>query len=149
MYYYGNTTVGIPSKRKEDKKKEDKKKQIENKRNKIKDIYNTNCCFLPQIQKLTEKREKAIDKFMEEFTEEQFTQICLLANSSNFLIGKNDKGWKADFDFLLRIDKATNVLEGKYSNTNFKGKLDDFKDLMEEAQDEQTRNNTNNNAFSW
>ena len=25
-------------------------------------------------------------------------------------------GWKADFDFLMRIDKATAILEGKYDN---------------------------------
>lgn len=73
---------------------------------------------MPQVQKITEKREKSIDKFLEEFTEEQFTEICILANATDFLIGKNEKGWKADFDFLMRTDKATNVLEGKYSNGN-------------------------------
>lgn len=95
-------------------KKEDNR--IENKRIRIKDIYNQHCSNLPQVQKLTDKREKAIDKFLKEFTEEQFIEICKIANSTDFLIGKNDNGWKADFDFLMRIDKATNVLEGKYSN---------------------------------
>ena len=70
---------------------------------------------MPQVQKLTDKRNKAIDNFVKEFTEEQFKQICNIANSSDFLIGKNKNGWKADFDFLMRIDKATNVLEGRYS----------------------------------
>lgn len=96
------------------KRKEDNR--IENKRIRIKDIYNQHCSNLPQVQKLTDKREKAIDKFLKEFTEEQFIEICKIANSTDFLIGKNDNGWKADFDFLMRIDKATNVLEGKYSN---------------------------------
>lgn len=71
---------------------------------------------MPQIQKLTEKREKAIDNFLKEFTEEQFKNICKIANSTDFLIGKNDKGWRADFDFLIRVDKATNILEGKYND---------------------------------
>lgn len=31
-------------------------------------------------------------------------------------MGKNDRGWKADFDFLMRVDKATSILEGKYGN---------------------------------
>lgn len=97
--------------------KENNKKEIEDKRNRIKNIYNTKCTQLPQIQKLTEKREKAIDKFLEDFTEEQFKKICQITNSTEFLIGKNEKGWKADFDFLIRIDKATNILEGKYGNT--------------------------------
>lgn len=99
-------------------RKEDNRIEKENKRIKIKDIYNQNCPNLPQVQKLTAKREKAIDNFFKEFTEEQFTEICKIANSTDFLIGKNDNGWKADFDFLMRIDKATNVLEGKYSNDN-------------------------------
>ena len=136
--------VALPPKRKEDNRKE-----IEEKRNRIKDIYNSTCTNLPQVQKLTEKREKAIDKFAKEFTEEQFEQICQIANSSDFLTGQNDRKWKADFDFLMRVDKATNILEGKYSSN--KGGMDDFKELWEEARkkDEQSGNNTSNNTFGW
>lgn len=47
----------------------------------------------------------------------------------------------------MRIDKATNVLEGRYNST--KGGINDFKELMEEAIDEQNGNNTSNNPFSW
>ena len=96
-------------------RKEDNRKEKEEKRIRIKDIYNQNCPNLPQVQKLTTKREKAIDNFLKEFTEEQFIEICIRANVTDFLIGKNEKGWKADFDFLIRTDKATNILEGKYS----------------------------------
>jgi hypothetical protein len=98
------------------KRIEDNKNIKEENRNRIVEIYNTYCTNLPQVQKITDKREKAIDKFIENFTEEQFEQICKIANTTDFLIGKNDKGWKADFDFLMRIDKATNILEGKYAN---------------------------------
>lgn len=119
MNYYGSNTVPLPPKRIEDNRKEKEEKRIE-----IKDIYNQNCPNLPQVQKLTEKREKAIDKFLKEFTKEQFVEICKIANSTDFLIGNNDKGWKADFDFLMRIDKATNILEGKYSNA--KGRNERF-----------------------
>lgn len=69
---------------------------------------------MPQVQKLTEKREKTIDNLLKEFSVEQFKTICKIANNSDFLTGKNDRKWKADFDFLMRIDKATAVLEGKY-----------------------------------
>lgn len=66
--------------------------------------------------KIDKNRNKAIDKFLEEFTEEQFKNICEIANSTDFLIGENDNGWKANFDFLMRTDKATNVLEGRYND---------------------------------
>lgn len=130
-------------------RKEDNRKEKENKRIRIKEIYNSTCTNLPQIQKLTEKREKAIDKFLKEFSEEQFEQICQIANLSDFLTGQNDRKWKADFDFLMRTDKATSVLEGRYSNKS--SGMSDFKQLWEEArlEDEQTGNSTGNNTFSW
>lgn len=114
------------NKEKKKKEKENKiNKNKENERSKIKDIYNSFCSRLPQVQKLTDKRNKAIDNFLKEFTEEQFEQICKNANSSKFLTGENDRGWKADFDFLMRTDKATSVLEGKY-NGKVTNKINDF-----------------------
>ena len=100
------------------KRKEDNKKEIEEKRKRIVDTYNLYCTNLSQVQKITEKREKAIDNFLKDFTEEQFIEICQKANVSSFLTGENDRKWKADFDFLMRTDKATSVLEGKYNTQN-------------------------------
>lgn len=102
----------------------------ENKRNKIKETYNNICKNLPKVQKLTDKRKTAIDKFLKEFTEEQFEQICKITNTTEFLIGKNKNGWKADFDFLMRIDKATSILEGKYESETEKW-LKDQRDYTE------------------
>ena len=36
--------------------------------------------------------------------------------ASPFCQGRNDRGWKADFDFLIRPDTYAKVLEGKYAN---------------------------------
>lgn len=141
LYYYGNTTVGLPPKRKEENRKEIEEKRIE-----VKEIYNTTCTKLPQVQKLTDKRKTTIDKFLKEFTIEDFRNICNLANNNSFLIGENERKWKADFDFLMRIDKATNILEGKYSSSSG---MNDFQELMKEAQNEQSGNNTSNNTSSW
>ena len=117
--------------------------------NNIVEIYNQNCYNLSKVSKLTDKRKNAIRKFLKEFTTDDFINICNLANNNDFLTGNNDRNWKADFDFLLKPDKATAILENKYSKK--KDKLDGFKNLWEEAkiQDEQTRNSTNNNIASW
>ncbi len=67
-------------------KKEDNIKEKENKKNKNKryiQIPSAQICH--KFKKLTEKRNKTIDKFLKEFTEEQFEQICQIANSSEFL----------------------------------------------------------------
>lgn len=99
-----------------DIKDKDKDKDIkENNKKEIVKIYNAICTNLPQVQKITEKREKAIDKLLKEFSIEKFEEICKKANASDFLTGNNDRKWKADFDFLMRTDKALSVLEGKYS----------------------------------
>jgi len=96
-----------------------KENNINNNINNIINIYNKKCTNLPKINKLTEKRKSAIKRFLKEFNEDDFRKICEIANKSEFLIGDNDRGWKADFDFLLRTDKANAILEGKY---NFKNK---------------------------
>lgn len=107
---------------------------------------------MPQVQKITEKRKKSIDKFLKEFTVEDFKNICSLANNNSFLTGENDRHWKADFDFIMRTDKATAILEGKYNNnfneSNFNNNI---QRLMKEAEieDEQKRNNSNSNNFSF
>ena len=131
-------------------RKEKNRIEKDNNRNNIVEIYNTYCTNLPQVQKLTDKRNKSIDNFLKDFTLEQFEEICKIANTNTFLTGNNDRNWKADFDFIIRPDKAVSILEGKY-NYKKRDKMDDFKDLWEEARlkDEQTRNNTNNNTFSW
>lgn len=133
----------LEEKRKEEKRKE--KNRIEY--NNIVEIYNQNCTNLSKVLKITEKRKNSIRKFLKEFTIDDFINICKLANENNFLIGNNDRNWKADLDFLLRPDKATAILENKYSNK--KSGIDDFKELWKEAQNEQTGNNTGNNSFSW
>ena len=50
----------------------------------------------------------------------------------------------------MRIDKATAILEGKYSGKKV-DKMDGFIDLWKEAQrlDEQDRNSTSNNFDGW
>lgn len=145
---YSTNIRRVVSPNKNKKRIEDNKNIKEENRNKIVEIYNTYCTNLPQVQKVTEKRNKAIDNFLKDFSIEQLETICKIANVSEFLTGNNDRNWKADFDFIMRSDKATAILEGKYSNMK-KGGMNDFKELWEEAQNEQARNDTSNNSFSW
>lgn len=110
---------------------EKNKNRKENNRIEILDIYSSLCINLPQVQKVTDKREKAINNFLKEFTLEDFRKICSIANTNDFLTGKNDRNWKADFDFLMKIDKATAILEGKYDlqkklKTENKKKYNDY-----------------------
>lgn len=80
-------------------------------------IYNETCINLPKVKKITDKRNKLINTFLKSFSIDEFKTICEIANNNSFLIGKNNRGWKADFDFLINANKATSVLEGKYGDT--------------------------------
>ena len=107
-------------------KKEDKSEEI-------KEIYNQYATNLPQVKILNDTRKKNINKLLKVFTEEQFKEICQVANISDFLTGKNDRGWKADFDFLIRTDKAINILEGKFDNKTKENLNDNLKRWLEET----------------
>lgn len=114
----------------------------------IVEIYNTYCTKLPKVIKITDKRKKAINKLLKEITLEQFKEVCKKANDSDFLTGNNNNGWKADFDFIIKIDKSISILEGKYNNQKA-DKIDGFIDLWEEAKrkDDKDRNIEDNNTF--
>ena len=45
-----------------------------------------------------------------------FKEAFTKAQNSSFLTGNNDRGFKADIDFLINANSLTKTLEGKYDN---------------------------------
>lgn len=80
----------------------------------FKNIYNKFCSSLPKVKMLSDKRKKAIRDFLKQLEFSDFEAACKKANENNFLTGANDRGWKADFDFIIKVDKTLGILEGKY-----------------------------------
>ena len=77
--------------------------------------YNTICTGLPQAVKLTEKRAKAVRRlYAIGYTSEQLIDVFYRAQASSFCTGSNDRGWRADFDWLMNENNLVKVLEGKY-----------------------------------
>lgn len=114
------------------------------------EIYNSTCTNLPKIQKLTDKRKTAIKKFLKEFTIDQFKEMCQKANASDFLIGKNKNKWKADFDFIMRTDKATQILEGRYTTEREQvsqgGMSDSWKAFFRDIEEQERKENINDTS---
>ncbi len=80
--------------------------------------YNTICTSLPQAVKLTEKRAKAVRQlYARGYTSEQLIDVFHRAQASSFCTGANDRGWKAEFDWLMNENNLVKVLEGKYGGT--------------------------------
>lgn len=80
------------------------------------DLYNEHCFKLPRIKALTDKRKKAIQVIIKNYTWDDIITAFDLAQESDFLTGNNDRGWKANIDFILREDKFVGILEGRYNN---------------------------------
>ena len=93
----GGHTVSTLNKLNKTKRNKTIKEEKEIKRKKVVELYNSLCVSLPHIQKVTEKREKAIDNFIKEFTIEQFENMCIKANSSDFLTGINERRLESRF----------------------------------------------------
>lgn len=87
-------------------------------------IYNEVCTRLPQCRSLTDKRKTSIRSAMKQgITIDDFKTACEKANTSSFMTGNNDRGWKAMPDFLFNANNITKILEGNY---------DDKKDQQQE-----------------
>jgi hypothetical protein len=62
-------------------------------------------------------RRKMADSRYQEFPDEAYwVSVIERISKSGFCLGQNDRGWKADFDFLVRTDTHSKVMEGKYDS---------------------------------
>lgn len=97
-------------------------KDLENKRNskinyqEIVDMYNETCVSFPQVVVVSENRKKAIKARLNNYTVEQLRTMFKKAEASDFLKGKNDRNWSANFDWLMKDSNTAKVLEGNYDN---------------------------------
>ena len=84
----------------------------------ILDLYHQICTSLSKVFKLTDSRKKSINARLNEkdITIDTFKEVFTKAQNSRFLTGNNDRGFKADFDWLLNQSNFYKTLEGKYDN---------------------------------
>lgn len=103
--------------------------------NGIKDAYNSLCPSLPSVRTLSDARKKAIKARLNTYTVEDLHEAFKKAEASDFLKGKNESNWQADFDWILKDANLAKILDGKYDNRQSRSqnraaeKLDDFYDM--------------------
>ncbi len=74
-------------------------------------------CDLPLVQAITPGRTTALKARLAECGGvEGFAYALTKVRASPFLLGANDRGWRADFDFLLQRKSFTKLMEGKYDD---------------------------------
>lgn len=82
----------------------------------IVNLYHSILWGFPKIKKLTAKRKTAMRKrWLDDLTTlNDWRDYFKDAGRKQFLIGRNDRGWVANFDFLLREQTIAYMQEGKY-----------------------------------
>ena len=106
--------------------------------NGIKDAYNNLCPSLPFVRTLSDARKKAIKARLNTYTEEDLHEAFRKAEASDFLKGKNESNWQADFDWILKDANLAKILDGKYDNRQSRSqnrvaeKLDEAYQMMKE-----------------
>lgn len=85
--------------------------------NGIKDAYNAICISLPAIKSLSEARKKAIRARMKSYSMDDILAAFKKAEASDFLKGKNDRNWQANFDWIIKDANIAKILDGNYDNS--------------------------------
>lgn len=71
---------------------------------------------LPKVLKITPARRKQIQARIREYDHDDWSTALTAIYKSKFLCGDNDRGWKANIDFLLQPSSFVKLIEGAYSN---------------------------------
>jgi hypothetical protein len=80
----------------------------------IQDHYNSVRCEMPECIKITTARQKQISARLEEVGLEELKRIITECKDMPHLQGKNDRGWKADLEWITKAENFTKIREGRY-----------------------------------
>jgi hypothetical protein len=70
---------------------------------------------LPKIMRISKERKaKMRTRLKDSFFRENWRKGIEEIPTRPFLIGQNDKGWKADIEWFMQPDTITKIIEGKY-----------------------------------
>lgn len=71
---------------------------------------------LPAPRKVTADRRRKIEARLREHGESVWAEACRKMADSAFCRGENDRGWRADLDFLCQPKSFNGLIEGKYDD---------------------------------
>ena len=81
-------------------------------------VWNSNCEPLPKVIACNTTRKRHAEARWRERPENEFwVGVINRIKLSPFCRGKNDRGWRADFDWLIKPETANKVLEGRYDES--------------------------------
>lgn len=101
--------------------KVNKSKVKESSYSEVVDCYHSICISFPKISKITDKRERAIKALLNKYDIDTIKSIFSKAEKSLFL--KGEKGWMANFDWIIKESNFIKILEGIYDDNSSKSAL--------------------------
>lgn len=115
----------------EEDKEEDKEPDIDIREKKtdfqsVVDLYHTICVSYPKVRSLSNARKKAISARLKTYSMEDIRTVFENAESSSFLKGRNDRNWRADFDWLITDKNMAKVLDGNYADRGKRGRKENL-----------------------
>lgn len=114
--HFKRESVELDQAKEELKVKRKKRKDEPKTQHPLVKVWNENRGTLPMIYEFSGKRKAAANKRLEECSDiEVWAQVVRMLSNSDFCNGKNARGWRATFDFLLRPDTRVKTLEGLYN----------------------------------
>ena len=87
------------------------------------ELYHELCPKMQKVLVLNKTRKGHVNARYAEFGLSKITEVLRFAGESDFLNGKNDRAWRADFEWLMRPENFIKVLEGKYQNKTVEKQL--------------------------
>lgn len=94
----------------------EEKGNIEDTCQQIADIFNALCPSLPSVRTLSQTRIEKLKTLLNTYSLDDFRELFVTAEDSDFLKGKNARNWTATFDWLIEDQNIPKVLEGNYDN---------------------------------
>lgn len=75
---------------------------------------------LPTVKVLSDARMRQLRSRIKAHSVDDFTEAIAAIGRSPFLHGENDRGWRADFDFLLQPKSFARLIEGSFDRVEQK-----------------------------
>ncbi len=106
--------------------------------------WNENCGSLPLVKsKNSERNKKAALRFKEQPDPDYWASIARTISKNDFCNGKNESGWKANFDFFIKPDTHVKVSEGSYGQLLTKENENTLKKVLERDEQKLIENKKN------
>jgi hypothetical protein len=113
-----NAALSLSLSLSEEKKEESQKKEIleEPEFPPLIKIWNENSGNLQKVKKTNPTRNRKAKNIFAQLEPAEWVEVVQRVAASSFCSGKNDRGWRASFDWLLQPEVYLKVIEGKYDD---------------------------------